>query len=150
MGSRHWSAAARPGHLQRSAVSPDGQQLAALDGSALRRWDLATAHELPGLPTSPEAQAILSSDYFVQLAFAPDGTRLLANSAVGLAIWELADQAGAPLVEFFSNPLRQLAFSPDGSALVTAGRADTQLWDLAVGDVRWRQQALGPAVYFDS
>jgi WD40 repeat protein len=136
------------GTFQAIAVSADSQQFVGLDGNTLRRWEVATARELAALPTSAEAAGVLRSNGFVKLAFAPNGTQLLAHSAVGLAIWDLAAADAAPLVEFFSSPQRRLAFAPDGSALASAGMADTQLWDLASGTVRWRQQAVSPAFAF--
>jgi WD40 repeat protein len=66
------------------AFSPDGRVLAGSDGRSLRRWDLKSGAELPGLEECPTELR--------WVAFHPDGASVTATykGCFGSATWDLA------------------------------------------------------------
>lgn len=115
------------------AISPDGNLLAANDGSKIQLWDLATRQPLQPL--------IGHNGTITALAISPDG-RTLASSSLDRTtnLWDL--QRHTLIGSMASGRASTLAFSPDGRRLATGSRvrqwADgvysspgVQFWDVA-------------------
>ena len=94
----------------------------ATDG-AIRIWDVATGQERAVLP-EPERGVF-------DLAFSPDGSRLLSSSGEGIA--RLWDVEGARLIQSTRGPASGLAvFSAEGPRIVCSG-GEIQVWDATTG-----------------
>ena len=83
-----------------------------------------------------------------ELAFTPDGTRLLTASASrfgasSIQLWELP--AGTPARKFAGKlrqtpspfPMTAYAATPDGKQLAICGNDHIDLWDTGTGCIRW-------------
>jgi WD40 repeat protein/serine/threonine protein kinase len=105
------------------AFSPDGKHLAVTDGRAVRLWDLSRGEEVGFIRGH--------GDSVRNLAFSPDGTRLVTVSNDGvLKLWSI------PIVEATTTLKGQIssALSPDGKTLATADNdGKMKLWDFATG-----------------
>lgn len=130
------SSAGAPRAVLGVELSADGSTvLAAGEGPALFRWDVASGRELDRLPTT--------SDHLVTLALSRSGSHLAAGGLDGrLWAWELKGGAAgaAGTAKLLNCPasdetvlcgraVRALAFSPDGDRLAS-GSADNSvtLW----------------------
>lgn len=113
------------------AVSPNGQRVAAICGgsNALHRFDLKAGRELP----LPDGHA----DVIEQLAFLPDGTKLISASRDGaVRVWDLKTRQTTRSWRPKKGPPRWLAISPDGklAAIAAYNESVVRLWDIATGN----------------
>jgi RNA polymerase sigma factor (sigma-70 family) len=112
------------------AVAPDGERAAAVCGgeSTLRRFDLKAGRELP-LPDG-------HTNRIEQLAFLPDGSRLLTAGLDGtVRVWDLASKRTVQTWTPEQMSLNWLAVSSDGKLAATAGYNDgiIRIYDLTRG-----------------
>src|SRR5262249_2880558 len=125
------------------AFSPDGQAVAAADGTQIKLWETATGREQAATPT-----------HVVSFAFTPDGNSLVGTD--GRAVYQSDPAAGkrAPPLKILypgsSGGSRSpgqghgtLAYSPDGKLLAVACLTGpvlvpgaVQVLDVATGEVR--------------
>jgi WD40 repeat protein len=120
--------------LSSLSFAPDGQTLAAITGTSVLFWDVATGRERPALDHSQSVTSI---------AFAPDGKTLAIGDQIGdIRLWDVETgqslnqfgekrrQDGAPCaitcVAFLSNDKTLAAAEDDGVV---------QLWDTGTGKV---------------
>ncbi|MFO0852505.1 MAG: WD40 repeat domain-containing protein [Gemmataceae bacterium] len=106
--------------------SPDGRTLAVAAPGVYLLDPLGTSRPRLTLPTGPVAD----------LAFTPDGTRLLTVAGKEATVWDTA--AGKPLARYGwgkqAGPLRAVAVAPDGlTAAVGGTRGRVVRWDLDDG-----------------
>lgn len=115
------------------AVSPDGSVFATANGGGspgpmlenynVRLWDTAAGAEI----------GVLANDEIItQMAFSPDGTRLVTGGSGGIIVWDVASQQAVATID--SEPSfagSAIDFSPDGTRLVVGypGGA-VAVWDL--------------------
>lgn len=113
-------------------VSADGRWLAAGgQGAALRVWDRAGGE--PALVADIASDG--STDDFLALRFAPDGSALAAaGRARDVRRWAMADPArpaALPALSGFTSYVNDLAFSPDGRRLAAVSSDNTtRVWRL--------------------
>jgi len=129
-----------------ATLSPDGRFQAVARYQSVEVQDLATnarVHHFEGLPGKVN-----------QLAFSPDGTRLVAATGSvginGMAIcWDLKD--GTPSLKFegeHQDLVYSARWSPDGTLLATGGYdRRVILWDVTTGKVVHRMTAHTGAVF---
>ncbi len=114
--------------------SPDGKTLATAGfddeiGMFLRLWDLSDLDAEP---------AVLRTDmkrWIGEIAFSPDGRRLVATGQEGIIHLEDLESpgAGAEVLRGHEGMIWSVAFSPDSTRLASGGSDTTvRLWDLAV------------------
>src|SRR5262249_14029129 len=97
------------GHAERVTFAADGT--VHVQGSAVRRWDVATGKALP-TPPCPRM------DYFVS---APDGkTVAVWTPNTGLELWDLATGKQRNALPGHRTPPHALLFTLDGKTLVSA------------------------------
>jgi WD40 repeat protein len=144
-----------PGRVFRGAitVSPDGTMFAASHENpvSVKRpkdnrvsvWDVATLR--------PRAELELGDQWPVELAFAPDGTRLTAitgtegaavvdgsgPTATNMLTWRVPEFGEAEPVPVDDSSLVGFAYTPDGRSIVTGGiTGELLVRDAATGKVR--------------
>ena len=124
--AQRWQA--HTGAVRGLAFSPDGTQLASVEGNpAVRVWDVSASR----LITELQAPFQVSS-----VAYSPGGRLIAAGSTDGAAIvWEAAARSRLFTVRT-GQPVDGVDFVPDGSALVTTGRGLAQLWFIPSGKLR--------------
>jgi WD40 repeat protein len=136
------------------AISPDGKWFAAADQRAsdidgndnkIHVWDTATLTEKAALE--------LGNQWPVELAFAPNGSRLAAvtsssgngvagsdsdgDTAAHLVSWRTGEFDGEKELSLGVDTLATLAYTPDGKSLITAGTGGVlQVRDPTTGAVR--------------
>ncbi|WP_329171361.1 protein kinase domain-containing protein [Streptomyces sp. NBC_01477] len=132
--------------ILRTAVSPDGNWLAASTGqSSVALWRTDSWAAAPSLRTTH------TGDRVTALTFSPDSTTLAAGgSSTRAYIWRLSTGKAAAVFEI-SRPdvgagLSDLAFSPDGRALATC--SDTRFGD-GSDPVSLRANPLRPSAITD-
>jgi WD40 repeat protein/uncharacterized protein YjbI with pentapeptide repeats len=107
------------------AFSPDGKSIASISRTSASLWRPGSGTATEILPGSIRA--------VVDLAFSPDGTRLV--SAVwhqGIRVWEL--HSGQALSHLVLGDMNAVALSPDGSTLAsTAADQTVALWSIGLG-----------------
>jgi WD40 repeat protein len=129
---RHYLTLANEFNINQIAISPDGTRFATAHGlsegnfigqetpqpSVVRLWDTLAGTQSAELPHPTGIN---------QLAFSPDGTRLVTGSGRTATVWDL--NTNTPVTSFPINAVlynRLLAFSPDGTRLAV-GQSDGTL-----------------------
>ncbi len=112
----------------RLAFSPDGTELAGVNGRQITIWSLrdgsARDFSLPmGLAGGEAGGLAFSPDGRLLAVSGPDGQIMLLQTAFPLSATPLAG----------GGPACDLAFSPDGRYLAAATPSGAQLWDVASG-----------------
>jgi WD40 repeat protein len=127
----------------RCAFAPDGATLisAATDGH-LRMWDVATGKQ------RSDVKAKLSLGVFSQIAFGPDGTKLMgftSESRAKLRLWDSATgRELAALDAIGEDPtieragVHRMALTPDGKSLAWAMGGTVMVWDLAARKIKFK------------
>jgi WD40 repeat protein len=109
--------------------SRDGRQLALVEGYTLRRWDTATAQELPALKIPNGGLLSLQTAAF--FGFSDDGKRVATGGFdTGTILWELETGKQILKLNGRTNMAYKVSFSPDGTQLASGGRTR---WDLRAG-----------------
>src|SRR6266508_2655605 len=143
------------------AYSPDGRWIATgADDETARVWDAVTGESLLTL-AGHAAGAGASVDPILpgvdQVAFTPDGDRLLTGGADGTArLWDIGPTGGRDWLTVPGPALRQggVSFSPDGTSFAVPGQvAGVTIRDVETGakiitlkgyDARIRRMAFSP------
>jgi len=109
------------------ALSPDGTAVAAGNHrSATRVWDLASGELRHDLRQG--------TSWIRQVAFGPEGERLVTSSSDGVYLWDL--RSGRPIQRLGKDSRGVMAVAPDGSWLVTADTMGIgRVWDLHNGQM---------------
>ncbi|HAA48865.1 MAG TPA: hypothetical protein DCE43_04050, partial [Planctomycetaceae bacterium] len=96
------------------AFSPDGTQLAATHGSAVKVWNVELGAEELTLED-------VDNKDVVSLSFSPDGKRLASTCGTMGKVWDMV--SGRVVVQFegHTESINSVAFNPDGKRLVSAG-----------------------------
>jgi WD40 repeat protein/serine/threonine protein kinase len=120
-----------PGPGQFMNLSPDGSLMATAAGNILRVWDVTKG---------PEGLSIGARAFIFQLAFSPDGRRVAAACADGIArLFDAATGQALRTIVHGSDGGRfgsvmGVAFSPNGRLLATASANHTlKLWSAKTG-----------------
>jgi WD40 repeat protein len=126
--------------------SPDGRLLAVVGfGSAdVELWDPAANVQIAALTTTDPAS---------ELAFAPDGSRIVAAQASSIAVWAIVDSSVRQRASGLEATPWSLAFAPDGClAVAFGGAAPARLWhpDRCPTTARTSGEANPLAASFDS
>jgi WD40 repeat protein len=129
------------GNLTAAALSPDGKQLAALEGTAaLGVWDVESGKV---------AHRLAARRGTAQLRYSPDGKRLAATTTDGtVQLWDVPEykRAGvtaspAPVLPGLAA-VSSLAFLPDGKVRALGGTAQAlHLWEAPSGKLLTPQEA---------
>ena len=115
-----------PGELQFATWSPDGRQIATIDG-AIAVWDAERG-------TRVRRFRIGGDQFPVDLAFSPDGRRLAAAGDGVAFVATLGDGRvrRLPGQHALFDALTGIRFCPDGSCVVTTSSDDTaRLWSVS-------------------
>ncbi|HET6312372.1 MAG TPA: hypothetical protein VFH60_00935 [Chloroflexia bacterium] len=120
------------GGWSEGAFSPDGRLFAsptAQAGLAVQLWDTATWQAAARLDKAANAQP---PPQVHNLAFSPDGKRLVASTNSGTAdLWDLGTGTSLRTFEFAQTlDGGKAAFSPDGRRLAIQNAYDIRIWDL--------------------
>jgi WD40 repeat protein len=101
------------------AFSPDGQLLAAADGSGSGEiWDVASGERIRELrPAVPTNGTPLGA---VDPVFSPDGTRVVIVGG-SVSVWDVATGAEIATLPGVGTVVNAVAFSADGTRIATAG-----------------------------
>lgn len=117
------------GYVLAIAISPDGQQLAASDGTGnVKVFSTDTGQQLQTL--------VGHQDQVWSVVWSPDGTRLASGSMDKTArIWNVSTGREELRVTAHTQTVMDLAWSPDGSRLATASNdASLAIWDAESGE----------------
>ena len=120
------------------AFSPDGTRLATASGFfgdfTIRVWDLTPAKEALFIPVANSA----TSDWWMELSYSRDGTRILADYTDGNArIWDAT--SGKEVLHWSPQNTHALnaSYSSDGRLVATANEDNTiTVWDGQTGQPR--------------
>jgi DNA-binding SARP family transcriptional activator/WD40 repeat protein len=82
------------------------------------------------------------------VAFTPDGSRIVAVSDSGLAVWDTGSQQIVATIEMESVAERRMALSPDGARAAVTTTTGIGIIDLATGSTTATVAAPGPAASF--
>ena len=122
----------------RAAFSPDGRRIAVGVPGAVRLYD-ATSRALLAELSSPAA-ASADPDAPLDLAFSPDGSRIVAVMDFGrVEVFEIATRASMVLKTQPGSVVRQTIFTPDGDRIVTVSSmpgptGGIRFWSPTTGD----------------
>lgn len=107
------------------ALSADGTAVAAgHQNGGIRVWDLASGKLLHEVHQSPS--------WIRQVAFTPDGRRLLASNSRGVVVWDLHNEQ--PRFRFGPDSQGEIAVSADGAWMVSGDSTGVgRVWDLEKG-----------------
>jgi WD40 repeat protein len=106
-----------PGAAASVSISPNGQRLVGVHGSALRIWNTDSG-ELTEQRHDPELRTA---------AYSPDG-QLLALAGEGVILQDTATGRSRPLPEGPMPPITVMAFAPAAPLLAGAGDASADVW----------------------
>ena len=122
--------------------SPDGKTVITSD--CMRRVPGREGHYHSGIPFAKIWNAITGKvvttlsahgHIIIDASFSPDGRRVVAGSADGIAyVWDAG--TGEELVRFedhFSSDVKNLQFSPDGKRVISAGHYFFKIWTADTG-----------------
>ena len=116
------------------AFSPDGKQVAVLNGDGIRLRDAADGSEVRHIPVEydkPQTYADVAG-----LAFAPDGKFLAAGVQSSVWVWEAASGRKVRTLDA-PGQVENLALSPDGKTLAAAlWNGPVALMDFESGKVK--------------
>ncbi len=123
----------QPNNVLAIVFSPNGKLYASGGGSKgndrlIHIWDAATDKELKTLPNV--------AGYVTDLAFSPDGNKLLsASSSNSLELWDISTAKELQVIELTgNNRYIPVAYSPDGHTIVSGNDdGDIELWDANTG-----------------
>jgi WD40 repeat protein len=108
------------------AFSPDGRQLASLEYTCFRLWDVVKRALLQTL--------VDHSERLNAMAFSPDGRLVSASLDRTVRIWNAATGALLQTLEGHSMQVKTVVFSPDGRLLASVSHDHTvRLWEAATG-----------------
>jgi len=138
-----WSAADRsllrrlkgmPQRIQSLAWHRDGKLLAVAGGTPGQSGELLLVHPAKGEIVRSVAS---TSDFFLSIAFSPDGSRLAAAGADNVIRVFPVDDSTEPLViQQHADWVMSIAWSPDGSKLSSASRDRTaRVYDAKTGEL---------------
>jgi WD40 repeat protein len=68
-----------------------------------------------------------------QLAFSPDGKKIVANGVDKVTIWDVETGARIAVMDGLSTSVNRLSFSPDGSTIAAASTSEVRVWDALNG-----------------
>ena len=130
------------GELTIAKLSPDGHTLAVIDNVAMHvDYEVVPAHlpiQLVNVDTGEVTQLTGFTDYAWDVAFTPDGARLISLHGNGeIIVWDVA--SGTEIEHFWGLPgMRGIAILPDGNtAVIRQPTLWPQLyrWDLTTGTI---------------
>jgi len=105
--------------------SPDGARIATASADeATRIWDAETGDEITSLPGDP---------WLDQVAFSPDGTRLLTATDQYALIWDIEAGDLASSLDGAIERTAPMPFSPQGTRLVGALGGKASVWNAISG-----------------
>lgn len=117
----------------RLAFSPDGQYLAASEGTDVIVWRTRD-------PRKPTRLRSPNESFTWAVAFSPDSKRLAtANDTESISMWRLPQDGESELPTATHLPadghfgLTEIAWSPDGRRIAAAGHAKVLIWNLDAG-----------------
>jgi WD40 repeat protein len=112
-----------------AVVSPDGGKVAIASHSTLKILDCTTGAEICAL--------VGHEDWIIDLAWAPDGSRIVSVSQDAKAlVWDARTGALVWALQAHTARLRAVAISPDGRMAATTGDdARINLWNLETGQL---------------
>jgi WD40 repeat protein len=128
--------------VSRIAWSPAGDRLASGLGNEVRIWDVES--DRPTISITEHDGLIGGLDW------SPDGTKLAAGDADGLAlIWDTKTGNRLKTLDGHSSGVTDLRWSPDGRWIATAGSLDDTIviWDSASGEATYRLSGLGSGIW---
>ncbi|HEY1244687.1 MAG TPA: caspase family protein, partial [Hyphomicrobiaceae bacterium] len=154
---RHSTKSAFHSNVSAAVFSPDGTRVATggVGDHMVSLWDAETGQSLKTFGKLPDK----TFGYRVNLAFSPDGTRLLTGDTKSLELWDTA--TGTPIrtlashglgvsgpMDDFASGITFVAFSPDGTFALTSDRENgLEHWRVATGQlVRTLKPKLGEPV----
>lgn len=136
-------------------LTADGRHVAALTGSSVTYWDVATGQEAGKVETGGQGMTTL--------ALSPDGKTVATRGQTGpdVYVWDRAtgrqmhtltgttldnpgNAAGVTVTSVTGVLSSDLVYSPDGRYLAGAGpKRQLCLWDVASGHLVWEQEMSG-------
>ncbi len=111
------------------AFTPDGKQLVSIGFDAtVKRWDADTWQEV---------STFRIGESVVDVAFSPDGTRLVSCVNRGIHLWDAT--TGQELARRDNAVMwpHSVAFSPDGMKIAAAGYGVITLWNVELTQKLW-------------